>query len=185
MAITGQTLTKSFIVAGQKLYAADLIGLVDELQALNDELVSECIANAGAQAIDGVKTFSSAPVFSAGAVCGSNKLTAVKDPTANQDAATKKYVDDKATFTPTTYAGEESITFPNGLIFKHGYIARTAVHTTVTFGTAFTTVISGNAVVANQGTDNNAAEIDTLNTTTMIIQLSADVTGYYWQAWGY
>lgn len=46
------------------------------------------------QTITGVKTFSSAPVLSAGANAGSQKLTAVADPTADQDAATKKYVDD-------------------------------------------------------------------------------------------
>lgn len=96
MAITGQTLTNSFVVAGQKFYAADFLVLIAELQALNDELVSEAIANAGNQAVGGVKTFSAIPVFSAGANMGSAKVTAVLDPTADQDAATKKYVDDTA-----------------------------------------------------------------------------------------
>ncbi len=96
MAITGQTFTKSFVVAGQKFYAADFLVLIAELQALNDEVVSEAIANAGAQAVGGVKTFSSAPVFAAGANMGSAKVTAVLDPTANQDAATKKYTDNKS-----------------------------------------------------------------------------------------
>ncbi len=93
MAITGQTFTKAFVVAGQKFYAADFLVLIAEMQALNDEVVSEAIANAGNQSVGGVKTFSSVPVFSAGANMGSAKVTAVLDPTANQDAATKAYVD--------------------------------------------------------------------------------------------
>jgi hypothetical protein len=46
------------------------------------------------QTITGVKTFSSAPVLSAGANAGSQLITNVLDPVSNQDAATKKYVDD-------------------------------------------------------------------------------------------
>ena len=40
-------------------------------------------------------------------------------------------------FTPATYAGEESITFPNGLIMKHGYRASVPAGTFIAFQTAF------------------------------------------------
>jgi hypothetical protein len=53
------------------------------------------VMKTGDQTIAGVKTFSSAPVLSAGANCSSQKLTSVADPSAAQDAATKKYVDNK------------------------------------------------------------------------------------------
>lgn len=56
----------------------------------------------------------------------------------------KAYVDTAATFTPSTYAGEESITLPNGLIMKIGRIASSAGGTgnvNVTFAEAFPTAI--------------------------------------------
>ncbi len=93
MAITGQTFTKAFVVAGQKFYAADFLVLIAEMQALNDEVVSEAIANAGNQAVGGVKTFSSAPVFSAGINCGSSKATAMATPATGTDGANKAYAD--------------------------------------------------------------------------------------------
>lgn len=41
-------------------------------------------------------------------------------------------------WTPGVYAGEESVTFPNGLIIKMGNVAYTSTGTkTITFGTAF------------------------------------------------
>ena len=75
---------------------------------------------------------------------GNKKLTDLADPNANQDAATKKYVDDSYTdgFDPTSYTGGESITFPNGLIVKFGVVAYDAGGTTtVTFSTAFPNAI--------------------------------------------
>jgi len=50
----------------------------------------------------------------------------------------KAYVDaSSTTFTPSTYAGEESVTLPNGLIMKMGRTATTSTDTTITFSTAF------------------------------------------------
>jgi len=57
----------------------------------------------------------------------------------------KSYVDDSSTdgFSPTTYAGEESVTLPNGLIMKWGSLDMTGGSTsTVTFATAFSTIVN-------------------------------------------
>jgi hypothetical protein len=93
MAITGQTFATADVVAHQKFYAANYLALIAQMQALNDELVSECVDNSDAQAVGGVKTFSAQPVFSAGINCNSQKAINVLDPTNAQDAATKNYVD--------------------------------------------------------------------------------------------
>ena len=52
----------------------------------------------------------------------------------------KAYVDGAPNFTPSTYAGEESVTFPNGLIMKWGKKNCTGDgNTAVSFGTGFPT----------------------------------------------
>ncbi len=50
-------------------------------------------------------------------------------------------VDSADDFSPSTYAGEESITFPNGLILKTGSAPDTGTNTTVTFDEAFPNAI--------------------------------------------
>lgn len=68
----------------------------------------------------------------------SNSATAV-----SSQQALKAYIDGTSTvgFTPSSYAGEESITFPNGLIIKMGQSSTIGSNVigTVTFGTAFPT----------------------------------------------
>jgi len=52
----------------------------------------------------------------------------------------KAYVDGATNFTPSTYAGEESVTFPNGLIMKWGKKNCAGDgNTSVSFGTGFPT----------------------------------------------
>lgn len=52
----------------------------------------------------------------------------------------KAYVDGAPNFTPSTYAGEESVTFPNGLVMKWGKKNCTGDgNTAVSFGTGFPT----------------------------------------------
>ncbi len=65
--IGGQTFNKGDVVAGQKFYAANYSALIDQMQALNDELVDECVSLAGTQTISGVKTFSAKQILSVGA----------------------------------------------------------------------------------------------------------------------
>ena len=53
----------------------------------------------------------------------------------------KDYVDGAPNFVPTSYAGEESITLPNGLIMKTGSTATAAASGTITFTPEFPTAI--------------------------------------------
>jgi len=89
-------------------------------------------------------------------------------------------------WSPTTYAGEESVTFPNGLIMKQGFIARSGNTTTVTFDAAFATVKFAQ-VTLHRTSDGNVYEpvIRTLTAANMTIYHDTSATGYYWQAWGY
>lgn len=53
---------------------------------------------------------------------GRRQVKNIADPSEDQDAATKKYVDDAipSQFTPSSYAGEKSVILPNGLTMKFG-----------------------------------------------------------------
>jgi len=89
-------------------------------------------------------------------------------------------------YTPTSYAAEESTTYPNGEIFKRGYIVDGGTTTTVTFGTAFATaVVTCSITVKASAAQGTEAVVSTFNTTTLTITDQETVTGYYWQAWGY
>jgi len=113
-------------------------------------------------------------------------------PVADAQLANKKYVDDglalkSGLMTPSTYAGEESVTYPNGEIVKRGYKAKTGASDTITFAVAFP-----NGVVAGFLTSQHTASvgwesvITTLNTTTLIISWGAGaLTGAYWEAKGW
>lgn len=94
-------------------------------------------------------------------------------------------------YKPVTYAGEESVTFPNGMIMKHGVTTTTSNATAVTFGTAFTTVIG--VQVTPQETPHSSAELagaSSVSTTGFNILSYRGTSGgsvgdVYWQAWGY
>lgn len=47
----------------------------------------------------------------------------------------------KAGFTPSAYAGEESVTLPNGMVMKMGRTTVSGTTAAITFGTAFDTAI--------------------------------------------
>lgn len=88
----------------------------------------------------------------------------------------KAYVDSTASaleFSPTTYTGGESVTFPNGLIMKWG--SKTVngdSQGTVTFGTAFPNAcISAQATLAFDGFQNNDAGCGVFNLSTTTLTL--------------
>lgn len=177
MAIGALALSTTDIIAGQKLYAANYKAIVDALNAwAADEVVTKAIDNDTAQAVAGVKTFSSFPVTPSSA------------PSTNYQVANKKYADDApaAKMTPASYAGEESITFPNGLILKHGFITRTGNDTVVTFGTAFPTGLI--SVIFSPKSSDDSQLTPSYHTDTVtgftINGTEAAWSGYSWQAWG-
>jgi hypothetical protein len=92
-----------------------------------------------------------------------------------------------AGFTPTSVgAATESVTLPNGMIFKFGSGTATALNLDVTFGTAFPNAIYSAActVIGSAGTSN--ASFDSAPTTSGL-SIKTNVSGavIHWQAWGY
>ena len=88
-------------------------------------------------------------------------------------------------YIPKNYAGEESITFPNGLIFKHGFKTRSDINTTVTFGVAFNTFVSVSITIDNSTAQQLTATVHSESASGFIINTANAYTGFYWQAWGY
>jgi len=105
----------------------------------------------------------------------------------------KTYVDANAGgFTPSTYAGEESVTLPNGLIMKFGSISGvTTTGTTFSFSSAFpTAVISATATGNTTNTitiqSNYAGKCAVSNVTTSGMKIWGEPgSSAYWQAIGY
>jgi len=137
------------------------------------------VALTGAQTIEGVKTFSSFP------------LTPEDAPEEDYQVANVKFVNDNsgaANWTPTAYAGEESITFPNGLIMKMGYKARSGRNTVLAFDTAFPNAcIVAMISPVNESEHNisyDTAISDKSKTGFDINNSDNNVDGYYWWAIG-
>jgi hypothetical protein len=112
--------------------------------------------------------------------------------------ANKKYVDDHSTMSPATtgvgtgYAGEQSVTFPNGLIMKFGYVATTngVQNTSVTFGAAFPTALISLVCTPKRVAGFYARNRDLITAASVTaFTVTAESTdtgcdGYYWQAIG-
>ncbi len=118
-------------------------------------------------------------------------------PVADAAVANKKYVDDNTTMVPaitgagTGYTGQESVTFANGLIFKHGEVTVGANATVeVTYGAAFSTAfVSAQATLkTSSATIEEGAHVRSKSgSTTSILQVtnaSSTEVSVYWQAWG-
>jgi len=96
----------------------------------------------------------------------------------------KAYVDSAPNFTPSTYAGGESVTFPNGLIMKWGIASLNAAGGTITFATPFPNAVINIQGVA-VGADYTANLGVTSFSTTQIACNPASNAVYHWQAIGY
>jgi hypothetical protein len=161
-------------IAGVKTFSSTISGSVSG----NAGTVTNGVYTTGNQTVGGIKTFSSFPV------------TPSSSPTTNYQAANKKYVDDsfKDGYSPTAYTGGQSITFPNGLILKHGRYAFVSTPTTVTFDTPFpNAVISAQASVEWNSTSGNSYTPRIMEVTTQYIKISNNQAGSHehWQVWGY
>jgi len=105
----------------------------------------------------------------------------------------KAYVDATAGgFTPSTYAGEESVTLPNGLIMKFGTVSAAGDSTTtVTFDTNLD-VFSGTVnaqltrIEDSQADSNQPLKVGTLSNTQLTIRNTGGTTyDVFWQVIGY
>jgi len=105
----------------------------------------------------------------------------------------KAYVDGGGGFTPSTYAGEESVTLPNGLIMKTGIITSgfpgNGLLGTVSFAVAFpndcvnATYMINN--IANSGEANSTLESVSAANFTYKYAKAIAPTKLFWQAIGY
>ncbi len=183
--ITGQTFANGDVVAGQKFYAANYLALIAQMQALNDELVAECVSLAGAQTITGAKTFTGITTLKDGSVMASSAA-----PSADAQIANKKYIDDQIAINHPTYSGGESYTDGSGLITKMGTAAISANSSaTVTFGTAFPNAIVAAVATYRRNADHASSGgffwIKSRSKTALIVFTSEDFSGSFdWIAKG-
>ncbi len=116
----------------------------------------------------------------------SNSATAV----ASQQSV-KAYVDaaPSTAMTPTSYAGEESVTYANGFIFKQGTISVAGNgNSTVTFGTAFpTAIVNAFATLKDSATtrESPVSTADWLVGSMTAVNHNTTTETVSWQAWGY
>jgi len=101
----------------------------------------------------------------------------------------KAYVDNGGGHSPTSYAGGESTTLPNGMIFKAGQVFVTSnTAQTVTFGSAFPNgIVSVVATpVEDSNTDRQPVKIGTQSASAITIRNTNSVDlDYNWIAIGY
>ena len=92
-------------------------------------------------------------------------------------------------FDPSTYTGVESITFPNGLILKHGfeYDSDQSDHTfLLTFEEAFPNSVVSCSIVPLSALDNGVWGVRDYNTSRIKVWIrgQSHLEGWFWQAWG-
>jgi hypothetical protein len=119
----------------------------DTIGAGSIQLANNTYLKAANNAGDGEVNLIKANTSDVAVIPDGSELATSAAPTADADIANKKYVDDNigsANYTPTAYAGQESVTLPNGLILKMGVESVAAYATDdVTYAAAFS-----NGVVA-------------------------------------
>jgi hypothetical protein len=104
--------------------------------------------------------------------------------------STTEYTDAAAIagFVPTSYAGEQSITFPNGLILKHG-TETVAANTAVEIDYAdFSTAVISASVSMERGTATQDTPAPAILAATDKVTIVNDYhveSDLYWQVWGY
>jgi len=130
-------------------------------------------------------------------VKGAVQLSNLYNGTSETKATTEKALSDATTMIPAItgpksgYAGEESITFPNGVILKTGMSASISQDSSlaIAFSTAFPTGIK-NICVLQQSAINisstGAVTVSDVSVNGFTINNGGDATGaFFWQAWGY
>jgi len=124
-------------------------------------------------------------------VIDDDTMAAATDSTLATSESIKAYVDGGGGFTPSTYAGEESVTLPNGLIMKFGLATAAAnTTTTVTFDTnldVFSDTVNAQLTLKSPGTsDLFSVKVESLSNTTLVLRnTQGNAQDVYWQVIGY
>lgn len=178
------------IVDGKKVFAETMKARYEQIDAFAEALTAYCEASF-------VSTSATAEQTMAGPInMGAEKITNMADPAAAQDAVTKAYLETKigtGAFDPASFAGEESITFPNGLIMKFGYVStRPSGIATVEFEVAFGTAIIAAFATPYEPQETNTASVRygaeikkrSVSGIDIAVQNWAAIEGAYWLAIG-
>ena len=88
-------------------------------------------------------------------------------------------------WSPTSYVGGESVTFPNGLIEKTGNDLTGGSPVTITFGTAFPTACVVAVATPSADNANTGVSITAKSTTTLTVRNNGAAAGFRWIARGY
>jgi len=128
------------------------------------------------------------PIVGAAGILVNNDSLGTDDTKGATQGNIKAYVDTTAGptvgFTPTSYTGGETTTFPNGLIIKFGQVTLSASGGSITFGTAFP-----NACISVQGTTIRADASSNMGvtsfSTTQIVCNPSSTETYTWLAIGH
>ena len=126
-------------------------------------------------------------------VIDDDTMDAATDTTLATSESIKAYVDASSTsgFTPSTYAGEESVTLPNGLIMKTGFFSDETggEGKAVDYGSAFPNATISVQLTQVGGTTSSTpnARVTTYSASgfTMYVNTTAGVLGNFWTAIGY
>ena len=195
-AATGVTSVK---IATSAVTAAKIgTNAVTTAKILDDNVTTAKILNANVTKakIENLTDYTVLGNVSGGAAAPS-EVTILDEDTLVTDSATalatqqsiKAYVDTAtaSAFVPTTYAGEESVTLPNGLIMKMGSTSSK----TVSYGAAFpTAAVSVTICHRNAFSDSigNASFVTSSSASGFTITSGQSVSGtgnWFWQAIGY
>ena len=125
-------------------------------------------------------------------VIDDDTMATATDTTLATSESIKAYVDATAGgFTPSTYAGEESVTLPNGLILKTGFFSDETggEGKAVDYGSAFPNATISVQLTQVGGTTSSTpnARVTTYSASgfTMYVNTTAGVLGNFWTAIGY
>jgi len=130
------------------------------------------------------------------------EVTILDEDTLVTDSATalatqqsiKAYVDTEvagaSVFVPSTYAGEESVTLPNGLIMKWGYKATVSASDSISFSVDFPTACVNVSATTSEATSTARwpMKVSSLGVGGFNVKHGNSTTtnlGAYWQAFGY
>jgi len=119
-------------------------------------------------------------------VIDDDTMATATDTTLATSESIKAYVDSAPNFTPSSYAGGESVTLPNGLIMKMGIEPQSGATGTVTYGAAFpTSVVSVNITPVDTLSRSTSLAITASSSSAFSWISDSNHTAIHWQAIGY